>query len=100
MVYVLPGQIRDTLDRLLLQSPFDGRVFIKPDLSHLTSPGLVFPDDLRLVDLYFLYGEGTLDDIDVVSLVIPQICVSLSLCPEAEDIVLLNVPDVTFRKIL
>ena len=35
-----------------------------------------------------------------MTLVIPQVCVTFCLCPKAEDIVFLNVPDITLCKIL
>ena len=97
---VLIRQVGDTQDGAFLDGPFDFRVLVDSDGSHLEASVFIFLNHLGLVDFHFLHLECALDHVDVVPHVVLQVGVFLGGLPHSEDVVLLHVPNVAFGKCL
>ena len=97
---VLVGEVGDSKDGAFLDGPLHlGRV-VDAHLSDLETTSLVFLDDFGFVNLHLLEFEGTANDVGKMPQVILEVNIFFCCLPHAENVILLNVPDVTLCECL
>ena len=95
MAYIFIGEVGDSVDRTLLDSPLLYVLVIELDLSDFESALFVFLEDFGVVNLYLFQLKATLDNIHVMLQVVFEIGFLFATFPEAENVVFLGVPDIT-----